>query len=124
MNVSSTTPDTGTPPMPRRRARKWAMLAAVAMCTALALGLATPINVGAADDDSAVLNEWNLIAPEPDDSAPTDRARPDPRHRDGSRRALRRVNAIDRGYEPYLLDVEALDVDAGASSRAASRDGT
>ena len=29
------------------------------------------------------------------------------------------VNAIDRGHEPYLLDVEALDIDPSASYAAA-----
>jgi hypothetical protein len=69
--------------------------------------------------DSAVLNAWNLIA-----QSQTIALRPTAH---GQTRGIAMVqgavydavNAIDRGHQPYLLDVEELDIDPGASYGAA-----
>jgi hypothetical protein len=103
-------------------------LAAVAVCTALAVGSGTPVVSGAAGAvdaasvtvaDSAVLNDWNLIA-----QTQTIPLRPTAH---GQTRGMAMVqgavydavNAIDRGHEPYLLDVDALGIDPSASYGAA-----
>ena len=70
-------------------------------------------------DDAAVLNQWNLIA-----QTEGVLIRPTAH---GQARGMAMVqgavydavNAIDRGYQPYLLDVEALDIDPAASYGAA-----
>lgn len=69
--------------------------------------------------DSAVLNQWNAIA-----QAQTIALRPTAH---GQSRGIAMVqgavydavNAIDRGYQPYLLDVVDLDIDPSASYSAA-----
>ena len=110
---------------PRRRPRTFAILLALAVCTAVASGLVTPIGVGASSGtsataaDTAVLNQWNVIA-----QNQTIPLRPTAH---GTTRGIAMVqgavydavNAIDRGHEPYLLDVDALDIDPSASYAAA-----
>ena len=69
--------------------------------------------------DSTVLNQWNLIA-----QSQAIALRPTAH---GQLRGMAMVqgavydavNAIDRGHEPYLVDVGALDIDATASYGAA-----
>ena len=69
--------------------------------------------------DTAVLNQWNVLA-----QAEALLIRPSAH---GQSRGIAMVqgavydavNAIDRGYQPYLLDVEALDIDPQASYNAA-----
>ena len=70
-------------------------------------------------DDTAVLNQWNALA-----QAEALLIRPTAH---GESRGIAMVqgavydavNAIHRGYQPYLLDVEALDIDPQASYSAA-----
>lgn len=98
---------------------------------ACAVGLAVPGVSGAAGTvsssaglaptpaDATVLNDWNTIA-----QAETIALRPTAH---GQARGIAMVqgavydavNAIDRGHEPYLLDVEALDIEPSASYGAA-----
>ena len=69
--------------------------------------------------DTAVLNQWNSLA-----QAEALLIRPSAH---GESRGIAMVqgavydavNAIHRGYQPYLLDVEALDIDSQASYSAA-----
>ena len=69
--------------------------------------------------DSAVLNSWNMIA-----QSQTIPLRPTAH---GQTRGIAMVqgavydavNAIDRGHQPYLVDVDTLDIDASASYGAA-----
>jgi hypothetical protein len=107
---------------------RWSVIA-VAVGAVLATTLATPPVSGAggaapaasppSSADAAVLNDWNLRA-----QGITTTLRPTAH---GQARGMAMVqgavydavNAIDRGYQPYLLDVEALDVDADASYSAA-----
>ena len=116
---------------PRRsrwRARTVRALGAVAVCTALAMGSGTPVvsnAAGAVDTtsvavaDSAVLNNWNLIA-----QTQTIPLRPTAH---GQMRGMAMVqgavydavNAIDRTHQPYLLEVDALGIDPTASYGAA-----
>ena len=97
------------------------------LCAVLAATMVAP-GVSRADSESvpsataadfAVLNEWNLIA-----QTQTIALRPTAH---GQTRGIAMVqgavydavNAIDRGYQPYLLDVEALNIDPSASYGAA-----
>jgi PAP2 superfamily len=84
-----------------------------------ASGDAPPAAVSATAADADVLNEWNTLA---QGIAVT--LRPTAH---GQSRGIAMVqaavydavNAIDRGHQPYLVDVEALDVDPAASYGAA-----
>jgi hypothetical protein len=114
---------------PRRRweATSLRIPIAVGVCAALAVAAAAPAVSGAsvvhARDVSVastdVLLEWNIIA-----QGEAILVRPTAH---GQTRGMAMVqgavydavNAIDRGHESYLLDVEALDIDAGASYDAA-----
>jgi hypothetical protein len=101
--------------------------ASVVLVSSLVVGLTLPPASGSAqkaDDsaavaDAAVLNEWNALA---QGIAVT--LRPTAH---GQTRGIAMVqgavydavNAIDRGHEPYLVDVETLDIDPSASYSAA-----
>jgi hypothetical protein len=84
-----------------------------------ASGDSPPATVSSTPADAAVLNEWNALA---QDTAVT--LRPTAH---GQTRGIAMVqgavydavNAIDRGHQPYLVDVDALDVDPSASYGAA-----
>ena len=100
---------------------------ALVLGAAIAATLAIPAVSGAGLEvsqiptavDSAVLNQWNVIA-----QAQTIALRPTAH---GQSRGIAMVqgavydavNAIDRRYEPYLLDVADLDIDPSASYSAA-----
>jgi hypothetical protein len=119
------------PPWSRWRATAVRVLGAVAVCAALTVGWGTPVVAGAGVvhttvdttsvtvADSVVLNDWNLIA-----QTQTIPLRPTAH---GQTRGMAMVqgavydavNAIDRGHEPYLLDVDALGIDPSASYGAA-----
>ena len=108
-----------------RRTRIGAVLAAVVVCAALAAATVTPVDAGTAGAipataaDGAVLNTWNVIA-----QNQTIPLRPTAH---GTTRGIAMVqgavydavNAIDRRHQPYLLDVDALDIDPSASYGAA-----
>ncbi|QIK66732.1 vanadium-dependent haloperoxidase [Nocardioides sp. HDW12B] len=109
-----------------RRTRRLAAVGAV-LVPSLVAGLALPAASGdsppgaasATAADAAVLNEWNTLA---QGIALT--LRPTAH---GQSRGIAMVqgavydavNAIDRGHQPYLVDVEALDVSPAASYGAA-----
>jgi hypothetical protein len=79
----------------------------------------TPVAVASHLTDTEVLNAWNVIA-----QNATAGIRPTAH---GTMRGIAMVqgavydavNAIDRGHQPYLLDVDELGIDPGASIQAA-----
>jgi hypothetical protein len=112
----------GPRPAPRRRRRaRTALLAAIASLAAAAATAVTPAtpSLGAESTGTDVLRQWNTIA-----QGVTTALRPSAH---GQTRGIAMVagavydavNAIDRGHQPYLLDVRTLDVAGWASTDAA-----
>lgn len=111
--------------MKRHKARgaRGAVAAAVALSTAMAVAnvsaSASPSSVALTSTGTDVLQAWNLIAQQQ-----TIPLRPTAH---GQSRGIAMVqgavydavNAIDRGHQAYLVDVEALDIDPAASVDAA-----
>ena len=118
-----------TPSRPRSLATRSSLRRTLGMCTVLSVAAVTAAAGGtdvpatsatAADEaDLDVLLEWNLRA-----QAETIPLRPTAH---GQARGIAMVqgavydavNAIDRGHQPYLVDVGALDIEPGASYDAA-----
>ena len=88
-------------------------------CLALSFALAASLGVGVDVAGADVLNEWNIIA---DTEAGLIRPTAHGRSRgiamvQGA--VYDAVNAIDRGYQPYLLDLDEVAAQPGASQDAA-----
>lgn len=107
----------------KERGVRGAVAAVVAVCSAMAVAnvsaSAAPASVALPSTDTGVLQAWNLTAQQH-----TIPLRPTA-HGQGRGIAMVQgavydaVNAIDRGHRAYLLDVEDLDIDPGASVDAA-----
>jgi hypothetical protein len=101
------------------------MAGIASVCAACTVGLAAPspsvadVTGTSGPADTAVLNQWNVIA-----QSETIPLRPTAH---GQTRGMAMVqgavydavNAIDRGHQPYLVDIDALDIDPSASYGAA-----
>ncbi|WP_162257523.1 vanadium-dependent haloperoxidase [Phycicoccus sp. Soil802] len=97
----------------------FALTAALGVALSAAAGTPATARQATPQDSSAVLLEWNLRA-----QPITGSLRPSAH---GQTRGIAMVagavydavNAIDRGHQPYLLDLEALGISPGASTDAA-----